>query len=384
MPKGTKMAGKQVVNIPGIKTPSSPFSHVVRAGNLLLLTSQLSADLKEGKLIIGDITEQTRQVRGLRSGTRVAAFILFSDSIHAGRPQNLGGTQIFNCGKDQKHNSAIISHAWTEVLNREERLEKTSIPIILLTLLLLSTSIPRSEAWSGVVHLWISEKSVNLTTEARLKDALTEHLSQLEEGATYPDRVLKDFVNHVYHPADSYGGAPKAITKWCGFIAGNLSIGDNAVAAFSCGVVLHYLSDVSNPLHTGSSTKEDKIHTRYETAVNNHLGEMVINSVQIESVTDLETYVKGIAEKANQDYSSLVNQYYDNGWNDAVEDITERSLRLAITSAVSVWLYAFQQTEAPAIAIPGFPVEAVAIGLLTGIFIVLTGRKNNSRELDSS
>jgi len=55
------MVGKQVIGIPGIKTPTSPFSHVVRAGNLLFLTSQLSADLKEDKLIPGNITEQTRQ-----------------------------------------------------------------------------------------------------------------------------------------------------------------------------------------------------------------------------------------------------------------------------------------------------------------------------------
>jgi len=53
--------GKQVVKIPGIKAPSVPFSHVVRAGNLLFLTSQLSSDLKEDRLIIGNITEQTRQ-----------------------------------------------------------------------------------------------------------------------------------------------------------------------------------------------------------------------------------------------------------------------------------------------------------------------------------
>ena len=51
---------KEVINIPGIAVPDSPFNHVVRAGETLYLTSQLSADLKTGKIIRGDITEQTK------------------------------------------------------------------------------------------------------------------------------------------------------------------------------------------------------------------------------------------------------------------------------------------------------------------------------------
>jgi 2-iminobutanoate/2-iminopropanoate deaminase len=52
---------KEVVEIPGISVPESPFNHVVRACGLLFLTSQLSADLKTGKIIKGNIVEQTRR-----------------------------------------------------------------------------------------------------------------------------------------------------------------------------------------------------------------------------------------------------------------------------------------------------------------------------------
>jgi 2-iminobutanoate/2-iminopropanoate deaminase len=52
---------KEVINIPGIAGPDSPFNHVLRAGETLYLTSQLSTDLKTGKIIKGDITEQTRR-----------------------------------------------------------------------------------------------------------------------------------------------------------------------------------------------------------------------------------------------------------------------------------------------------------------------------------
>jgi len=51
---------KEVMVISGVKAPDSPFNHAVKAGNLLFLASQLSADLKTGKIIGGDIAEQTK------------------------------------------------------------------------------------------------------------------------------------------------------------------------------------------------------------------------------------------------------------------------------------------------------------------------------------
>jgi 2-iminobutanoate/2-iminopropanoate deaminase len=52
---------KEIIKIKGIKKPRSPFNHVVRTGDFLFLTSQLSRDLKTGGIIDGTIAEQTRQ-----------------------------------------------------------------------------------------------------------------------------------------------------------------------------------------------------------------------------------------------------------------------------------------------------------------------------------
>ncbi|MFX1537757.1 MAG: RidA family protein [Promethearchaeota archaeon] len=52
---------KEIVTIEGITTPAGPFNHVVKAGKFLFLTTQLSIDLKTGKILGGDIGEQTRQ-----------------------------------------------------------------------------------------------------------------------------------------------------------------------------------------------------------------------------------------------------------------------------------------------------------------------------------
>ena len=52
---------KEVIHIPGIPQPDSSYNHVVKAGNMLYLTSQLSCDLLTGKLLGGTIEEQTRR-----------------------------------------------------------------------------------------------------------------------------------------------------------------------------------------------------------------------------------------------------------------------------------------------------------------------------------
>jgi 2-iminobutanoate/2-iminopropanoate deaminase len=52
---------KEVITIPGVSATKSPLNHVVRVGEMLYLTSQLSADLMTGKIIKGTIVVQTRQ-----------------------------------------------------------------------------------------------------------------------------------------------------------------------------------------------------------------------------------------------------------------------------------------------------------------------------------
>ena len=52
---------KEIIQVKGIIAPPSPFNHVVKAGNFIFLSSQLSADLKVHKIIGGNISEQTKQ-----------------------------------------------------------------------------------------------------------------------------------------------------------------------------------------------------------------------------------------------------------------------------------------------------------------------------------
>ena len=52
---------REIIRIPGVKTDGLPFSHIVKAGDILYLSSQLSCDLRTGLVIPGDLAMQTRK-----------------------------------------------------------------------------------------------------------------------------------------------------------------------------------------------------------------------------------------------------------------------------------------------------------------------------------
>ena len=52
---------KQVVKLKDVRQPSTGFNHVIKAGNFIFLSSQLSTNLKTGKILLGDIKMQTKK-----------------------------------------------------------------------------------------------------------------------------------------------------------------------------------------------------------------------------------------------------------------------------------------------------------------------------------
>lgn len=56
---GVILLRKEIIEIESIRKPEGPFNHVVKAGNFLFLTSQLSVDLKTNRIIRGTVGEQT-------------------------------------------------------------------------------------------------------------------------------------------------------------------------------------------------------------------------------------------------------------------------------------------------------------------------------------
>jgi 2-iminobutanoate/2-iminopropanoate deaminase len=51
---------KEILTLPNVKITDYPFNHVIKAGNTLYLTSQLSCNLKTNEIISGNIESQTK------------------------------------------------------------------------------------------------------------------------------------------------------------------------------------------------------------------------------------------------------------------------------------------------------------------------------------
>ena len=57
----TLIVKKEIISVERVIAPPSPFNHIVKAGNFIFLSSQLSVDLNNHKILGGNIREQTKQ-----------------------------------------------------------------------------------------------------------------------------------------------------------------------------------------------------------------------------------------------------------------------------------------------------------------------------------
>ncbi|MEM2126975.1 MAG: PGF-pre-PGF domain-containing protein [Candidatus Bathyarchaeia archaeon] len=194
-------------------------------------------------------------------------------------------------------------------------------------------------------------------------DVWLEYYDALRLGALAPDQVFRDFYNHVYHPDSGYGGAPWAVERWFGYVVGNLSSGDYGAAVFSAGVLSHYVADVANPLHTGSSGAEEAIHSNYESEVSRRLLRLDIGAVEPRNVTGIAVYVASIAKASHGYYWPLINNYTRYGWNIHVERMTEECLSLAVEATTSLWITAI---SAASPSPPGSPPQSPVSNTSTG------------------
>jgi predicted flap endonuclease-1-like 5' DNA nuclease len=85
------------------------------------------------------------------------------------------------------------------------------------------------------------------------------------KGAKAPDDVFKDFKNHVLHVRDKdWGGAIEACEEWYRRTVRALAARDWKQAAWSAGVLSHYLVDPMQPFHTHQTEEENVIHRAVE------------------------------------------------------------------------------------------------------------------------
>ena len=151
------------------------------------------------------------------------------------------------------------------------------------------------------------------------RNAFLKHRDAYLEGAKAPDEVFKDFRNHVLHVRDGdWGGAPQAAREWYRRTVRALQDQDWKHAAYSAGVMSHYVVDPVQPFHTHQTEEENTIHRALEWSLSKSFPELFLILTQDLGFPDvpvpagdnwLEQMVKAGALVSNRHYETLIDHY---------------------------------------------------------------------------
>jgi hypothetical protein len=146
-----------------------------------------------------------------------------------------------------------------------------------------------------------------------------KHAERYIEGSKAPDNEFKDFKNHVLHVRDGYwGGALDKADEWYANLCDALTREDWSEAAWSAGVLSHYVTDPIQPFHTGQSDAESSIHRAAEWSISRSYDALRAEGLATHghfTITPgdgdhwLRELVIGGAEKANPHYEALIAHY---------------------------------------------------------------------------
>lgn len=117
---------------------------------------------------------------------------------------------------------------------------------------------------------------------------------------------------------------------------------DNLIAASRMvGLLSRYYADICNPLHTDQSRAEERMHSRYQSAVNrrsNAVGEhrSWIRFNGHDPVLSAATRTRFTARYVHTRHGSLVRGYNAYGFDSTVLAITKRSLNRAVNGLADI------------------------------------------------
>ncbi len=181
-------------------------------------------------------------------------------------------------------------------------------------------------------HDWILQEANRL---AASKGAGWVNLKVALPHTDDPDTVFHDFYYHVYDVWGAhYGNAPKKVALYYGKALKARKAGNSAAASKYVGIMAHYFGDICNPLHTDQCAAEDKIHSRYESDVQDYTDQVGENRAWVHfdgyrARTSVAGFTKKVAGTSHKYYSKLVKDYTSSGMSSAVRTITARRLNAA-------------------------------------------------------
>ncbi len=136
-------------------------------------------------------------------------------------------------------------------------------------------------------------------------------------GAVVPDAEFRDFKNHVLFPREGYwGGAVSRAQSWYQNLVAALANQEWSNAAYSAGVLAHYVVDALHPFHTAQSEAENDVHFACDLAVEITFAQLQRNAATLaprapialgKDPAFLARALASGADAANARYESLLN-----------------------------------------------------------------------------
>ncbi len=189
--------------------------------------------------------------------------------------------------------------------------------------------------WSAKTHQKIvKEAFYSLPKEYQRK--ISPYIDELLKGSVAPDRVYRDFDNHVFHIHGNKGKGPdKVRQKYLEIINLIQEKRPWRLIAFELGVLSHYIADLNQPLHTDTSKRENLFHSKYEK------DSEVINPKTPKDLIFIrypKSYILDSISRANSFYRSIEDAYLNGNAFSDVSKITQAQIDKA-TYDVACYFY---------------------------------------------
>lgn len=168
-------------------------------------------------------------------------------------------------------------------------------------------------------------KSLSVDEGEKWVKLFLKHSEIYMQGSKEPDKVFKDFKNHVLHVQDNYwGGAEDKCREWYDEFVRRMVEEKWEDAVYAAGVLSHYYTDPIMPFHTAQSEAESAIHRAVEWTINKSYNELrkqgerdfplMMVLPPDEGVDFAAKMVRQGAEASNKYYSHLIAHYnFDRG-----------------------------------------------------------------------
>ncbi|HNX77500.1 MAG TPA: hypothetical protein PLM07_07520 [Candidatus Rifleibacterium sp.] len=223
--------------------------------------------------------------------------------------------------------------------------------VVIIALALVIAGSASAFAWGSKVHKKIVSDAYHIMPQA-FRDFLGEvkkpapskpSLAPLMEYSVEPDRVLKDFHNHVFHiQGGAMGKGPFHIETLVKETADLIvKKAPRAEILQRLGWVAHYASDLLQPLHTGTSLDDTIEEKSYHSATERDADRFVLNyGVNFDgcqSIKRISARMIYEALWANQHYDALEQAYNRGTRYPEVKNVISSCYSRAVNNVVDLW-----------------------------------------------